>query len=469
MADRPSRAELKRNLRALAARLESRPTDLDMRMRLARTLHLMGDVDKAATNYLAVARYVALAGRTERAMDVLRELLQMSPQHVEAQRFMAKLGARTDVPAASDPHKQAFAQKDSGTFATFPDGFPADSDSVRNTIKPLDVPAPSAPLQAAGDEHVIDESQIEGEWSASDVGAGSDGAVDAVQIPTAEERLLPQVPLFAALPRTALAHLRHAMVYSSADAGDVLFREGDDSDSILVIAAGRAVVTRHIEEREIAVQELGPLDVAGLFGLHEHRPRQATLRARSQVEYVEIDRMALLDLFDKHPSSKALVEAAFEKRLLRSAAAGLLGDVPERTEAIAALVERLQIRTYEEGDDLLFTGMDHDGLWILLSGSVGMGQTRDDGTVEPEALLRVGDYVGSLAVRHGHEVDVGAVAQSTVRVAMVGHRLLGELCDREQARGEALLLDQSLRVSEHVFIGNVLAMRRVTLAASPTT
>jgi CRP-like cAMP-binding protein len=302
------------------------------------------------------------------------------------------------------------------------------------------------------DSETIEEAQIEGEWAAGN--EPSD-----VIAPAPEDMLLPQVPLFAGLNRAQRNHLRHAMVYGVADPQDVLFREGDESDSIIVIGAGHAAVTRHVDGKEITLQELGPRDVAGLFGLHEHRPRQATVVAMTALEYVEIDRLAMLALFEAHPAAREIVEAAFRERLLRSAAAGLLPSTTSSPTAIDALVARMQERSYEAGDDLVFVGLDSDGIWIILEGEVAIGLPDEHGNVSAETLLRIGDYIGCLAVRHNAEVDVGAVAQTPVRVSLIGHRTLADLCDHDQGRGESAMLEQTLRVSDHVFIGNVLAMR----------
>jgi hypothetical protein len=115
MVEPPSRAELKRNLRVLQESIESRPTDLDARMRLARTYRLMGNPREAVTHYSAVARYASLAGHPLHSIAVLQELLQVDPDHDESRLFLSTLMARTDGP-------NPLLADESATFSVLPAG-----------------------------------------------------------------------------------------------------------------------------------------------------------------------------------------------------------------------------------------------------------------------------------------------------------------------------------------------------------
>jgi hypothetical protein len=95
MAWQPTRAQLKKNLKALRARLDERPMDLDARMRMARTHRLLGDDRQAINHYRSVARYLSLSGQPLGAIAVLKELLLVDPGHEETLLFLAKLYART--------------------------------------------------------------------------------------------------------------------------------------------------------------------------------------------------------------------------------------------------------------------------------------------------------------------------------------------------------------------------------------
>ena len=98
----PSKSELRKNLKQLKMILLEKPLDLDARVRVARTLRLLGKSRDAIQHYRAVARYLALAGQPLQAIAVLKELLQVDPKHEETLMFLAKIYARTRGSVASN-------------------------------------------------------------------------------------------------------------------------------------------------------------------------------------------------------------------------------------------------------------------------------------------------------------------------------------------------------------------------------
>jgi CRP/FNR family transcriptional regulator, cyclic AMP receptor protein len=64
-------------------------------------------------------------------------------------------------------------------------------------------------------------------------------------------------------------------------AGEVLLREGDPSDEVVLIEAGRAEVLRAAGDGSILLGTVGPGEFIGEMGVLEGRPRSATVRAAS--------------------------------------------------------------------------------------------------------------------------------------------------------------------------------------------
>lgn len=106
---------------------------------------------------------------------------------------------------------------------------------------------------------------------------------------------------------TSIAERRHA------DAGDVLFAEGDEADGLYVVAEGELAVERG--GRELA--RVGRGEIVGELSVLDGEPRSATVRAAADAELVFVGRDAFLELCD---SSPALVQS-----LLRSMARRLRG------------------------------------------------------------------------------------------------------------------------------------------------
>ena len=69
--------------------------------------------------------------------------------------------------------------------------------------------------------------------------------------------------------------------------GQVLFREGDPSDSVFRVLSGAVEVFREIDGEPILLGTVGAGQFIGEMGVVENRSRSATVRAASEVE-VEI-------------------------------------------------------------------------------------------------------------------------------------------------------------------------------------
>ncbi len=89
-------------------------------------------------------------------------------------------------------------------------------------------------------------------------------------------QLLEKVPLFAGLDAKALAAVLAAGEEQTAEAGSVLFREGDAGDACLVLLEGRVRLHRQRGEQDL---ELAQVETGGFFGelaLFDGSPRSAT-------------------------------------------------------------------------------------------------------------------------------------------------------------------------------------------------
>jgi CRP-like cAMP-binding protein len=489
----PSKSELKKNLRALQERLQERPMDLDARMRVARTYRLLHRAEDAVAHYAAVARYLSLAGHPLQAIAVLKELLQVDPKHEETLLFLAKLYARTRAADATNRGRVAVPildpQDAGGGLHTLHDGIPMTSTGIWRAISPAmpedlvvvkaadelaAIPEPdddraeekavddSDVVESADDETAVDRARPVHETTGaatSDFGSVPDASFgddyEVLGQMTTGDVLLPQVPLFSSLSPEAFVHLSHSMIFLKVKAGAVVFEEGQPGDSMIVISRGRARVTRKGEGGDVELMQLSEGDIAGVFALMSAQTRQASLTAVTDLEYFEIDRGAVDDLIHKYPAMKVTLARFFRERLLLSLLASLPFfqslDVRERQD----LVKRFQDRDYEPGDELFFEGAENDGLWVVLEGRVSVGKDVD-GKVQKKADLSPGHYVGSLARVDAAEADLGAVATTVTKAAVLPHKAFSELLERHKdiAGVRERFQRAGVMVGDHVFAGN---------------
>ena len=460
----PSRGELKRNLKLLKERLESRPMDLDARMRVARTYRLLGDGNDAVAHYGAVARYLSLSGHPLQAMAVLKELLQVDARHEESLLFLAKLYARTRAADLSNrgrvavPIAAAVSPFD-GDDAVEPlvEGLPRTATGIWRAIRPgvSDDPSIINDLEDVG--AVIDDDDDDDDAGDAviddaddDAEEVDDDAIDAVDN-SLESSILSRVPLFASLDAAAFRQLSASMVLLTAEPGEVLFAEGDPGDSCLVIARGEALVTRRLEDGVVVERSrLGIGDVAGLFALMQAEVRQATLTAVDNVEYFEVDRTAITALFSEFPQARTALIGFIRERLVET----LFLDVPLcaalSPTARLELRERIGDKTFADEDEVLSPWSDTDGMWIVVAGELIVGEDSDDLPFRIDARLQVGDWLVCAAATLDDVAGVTAQAVGPTVLMALPHvvvaPLLASRADALDELGPAQVLTDTVRV-----------------------
>lgn len=92
--------------------------------------------------------------------------------------------------------------------------------------------------------------------------------------------LLARLDTFAGLSREELERLADVAVPRSYEAGQVVFREGDDGDTCFVVRDGSLKATRtHSDGRTIALTELRAGDMFGELAMFSGERRSATIEA----------------------------------------------------------------------------------------------------------------------------------------------------------------------------------------------
>ena len=91
--------------------------------------------------------------------------------------------------------------------------------------------------------------------------------------------------------------------------GDILFREGDESDAMYVIKSGRIAITKAKGNSEIVLAELKPGEMLGEMAFFDAKPRSAGAKAISDAEVIVLPFAALNAQFKTFPEwLKAMVK-----------------------------------------------------------------------------------------------------------------------------------------------------------------
>ena len=147
--------------------------------------------------------------------------------------------------------------------------------------------------------------------------------------------LLSQVPVFAPLAPGDLELVAEVCHPRRFGAGEVVFREGDQSNTCYVVRSGHArAVREHADGRQIALATFGPGDIFGELAMFDDERRSATVRdARA-------DRDGLRARLGKAATDKE--RASLRARLDRASRR-----VTRAERAVAALGQEVSFATVE--------------------------------------------------------------------------------------------------------------------------
>ena len=128
--------------------------------------------------------------------------------------------------------------------------------------------------------------------------------------------LLARVPVFATLDREDLERVAALAVPRAFEPGQVVFREGDASDTCYVVRSGSArAVREHPDGRTITLATFGPGDIFGELAMFEDERRSATVEAVQATEAVAVLGPDMRRLMVEHPQISVRLVIALGRRL----------------------------------------------------------------------------------------------------------------------------------------------------------
>jgi CRP-like cAMP-binding protein len=128
--------------------------------------------------------------------------------------------------------------------------------------------------------------------------------------------LLGRVPVFSTLEPGDLERIAQMAVPRHFEPGQVVFREGDQSDTCYVVREGHARAVRsHGDGRTITLATFGPGDIFGELAMFEDERRSATVEAIEPTSVVGVLGPDMRRLLNEHPQIAARLVIALGRRL----------------------------------------------------------------------------------------------------------------------------------------------------------
>jgi CRP-like cAMP-binding protein len=128
--------------------------------------------------------------------------------------------------------------------------------------------------------------------------------------------LLARVPVFDELGPDDLRRVADLTVPRRFEPGEVVFREGDDSDTCYVVHSGHARALReHPDGRQITLATFGPGDIFGELAMFDDERRSATVEATDALEVLGILGGDMRRLLRRHPDMAVMLVISLGRRL----------------------------------------------------------------------------------------------------------------------------------------------------------
>jgi CRP/FNR family transcriptional regulator len=128
--------------------------------------------------------------------------------------------------------------------------------------------------------------------------------------------LLHRVPVFSTLAPDELLRVADVAVPRHFGAGEVVFREGDESSTCYVVRSGHArAIREHTDGRSITLATFGPGDIFGELAMFDNERRSATVEAAESVEAIAILAADMRRLLREHPDISVKLLQSLGRRL----------------------------------------------------------------------------------------------------------------------------------------------------------
>jgi len=382
--------QFERALAVFAEAVRRVPADHRSRLMSARCLAELGERERAVTAYHACAEGLLRRDYLLSAMAACKLGLELAPQERRLRDTLVRLHAR----------------------------------AARNVAGRASVPPPLPPETLYDGKVETDLMGLSGEEL-------SDRAIEVLAAPdpggSANPNDRPPLPLFADLERDAFIDLVVRMGYRGFKPEEVVSTEGESSDRLHVIVAGKAEVTRRTEGEERTLGFLGGGSIFGELSLLTGTPPSASVTAVSDIEVFEIRREHLNAVAKSFPSVPQVLASFAQKRMERNLTANspLFQPMPESERA--ALLQRFTFRALQPGEKVLVEGEHSPGLFLVLAGELVVQKDDPAGGTVRLGVLHEGEVAGEISLLTGLRATATVVSQRKTATSFLERSAFNEL------------------------------------------
>jgi CRP/FNR family transcriptional regulator, cyclic AMP receptor protein len=217
--------------------------------------------------------------------------------------------------------------------------------------------------------------------------------------------LLHRVPAFSTLGAEELQRVAEVAVPRRFEAGEVVFREGDESSTCYVVRSGHArAIREHTDGRSLTLANFGPGDIFGELAMFDDERRSATVEASEQMEAIAILAADMRRLLREHPDMGVKLLQSLGRRLRETNERLTRQSFQTVQSRVAAVLSQLVEAARAEGagdGDVLITSTQAD--LAQLAGSSRESASRFLAVLERAGIITQGR--GKLVVHDPEALD----------------------------------------------------------------
>jgi CRP/FNR family cyclic AMP-dependent transcriptional regulator len=164
--------------------------------------------------------------------------------------------------------------------------------------------------------------------------------------------LLRRVPVFSALSPEELAQVAQVAVPRRFEAGEVVFKEGDEGSTCYIVRSGRArAIREHPDGRSITLAHFAPGEIFGEMSMFDGERRSATVETTEGTEAIAILSGDMHRLLREHPEISVKLIAALGQRLRDTNERLARQSFQTVQSRVAAVLAQLVAAAREEGGE----------------------------------------------------------------------------------------------------------------------
>ncbi len=225
--------------------------------------------------------------------------------------------------------------------------------------------------------------------------------------------------------------------YREVPAGELITGEGQGGDTIFVIVAGKAEVTRQVDGQPKTLAFLGGGSIFGELALLTGAPLTASVTTVADSDLFEIRRLDLNQIARSHPSVPQTLTTFAQNRMSKNlmATSPLFAQIPESDRQ--RILSKFLFKAMQPGEKALTEGEYAPGLFLVLAGELVVQKEDPAGGNVSMAILREGDIAGEISLLKG--LRATATVQATRKTACAYlDRTAFDALIRENPQGEGV-------------------------------